>query len=191
MAITIAILATIHALAFYVVQPQLIAQQSSTTIQMFQSQIDKRGHEIHQAVNEYKNDSDTATLNKIAALRSRIKQSNADLESIADSFVDPKQMTTLIQSLLNESHLHVERFENTPAEVITSKSKTSIDMYKHGIYIEVTGSYHDQIRFLRKLETSPWKIFWKEAQIQADAKGITTLSLSIYTLNYNIEWLEI
>jgi len=187
------ILTTLHMTTFYSIQPELIAQQSraAINIDLYQNQIEKRSHDIHNAVNEYKQDSDSAILKSIAGLNRQLNQTSDRLSEIPESFVSPLEMSALIRALLSEHDLHIHKLENSPPEALSSDKNEVINIYKHGLYIETSGSYHNQIRFLTRLEQLPWHIFWNELDLQANEAGKSTVGLNIYTLNYEPVWLEI
>ena len=191
--ITVTAIIILHAGIFYGIQPQLKLMQSgaTTAVQSLHAQIEKINHDLYQIITTHKINSDASTLQNIVALKKRMDQLSPELLTIADSFVAPNEMTALIKNILDENKLHITSLENTPPELIDEDKTSAINIYKHTINMEVYGSYHNQIRFLKKLEASPWKIFWEEALIRADEKGTSTLSLSIFTLNYNKEWLEL
>ena len=193
MLIMFTILVVMHMTTFYVIHPELKTQQQNAAknIRHYHTQIETRAREIHLIVGEHKDDSDSTVIKKIQNLKIRINQFSGGLSEISNGFVDPGDMTALIKALLNENKLRIQRLENSPPEALLSSNNDDIDIYKHGIYLETSGSYHNHIRFLKKLEQLPWHIFWNEFNLQANESGESTVGLGIHTLNYNPVWLEI
>lgn len=191
--ITITILLVLHTIVTYVVQPRLKSMQTTAAndISVYSTLIERRSDAIHKAADEYKKDSDLGTLQRIEELRKEINQFSNKLGDISDSFVDATEMVSLIKQLLNEHGLKLIRLENSLPEAVTTDSKTNIGIYKHGIQLEISGSYQNHIQFLDKLKRLPWHIFWKELNLEASEPGNAIVSLGIYTLNYSPVWLEI
>jgi Tfp pilus assembly protein PilO len=191
--ITITVLLTLYMGTNYFLQPRLTAKQvaAANEFSLYQTLIENRSQAIHASVLEHGKDSDAGTLRKIDDLRQQLSSYSNKLTDISNSFVDANEMTALIKSILNEHKLQLVQLENSPPEAVTTNSNDMVDIYKHGIYLEISGSYHNHIRFLEKLKQSPWNIFWKELNLQAIKPGEAVLSLAIYTLNYSPVWLEI
>jgi len=192
--VVLALLGILHTAIYYGFQPILKQQQyaAAKNISTFTAQINKRSHDIYKITHDYKQDTDSAIQRKIDRLNRQIAQFSSNLSDISDSFVNPNEMITLIKMLLNENDLNIYKLENIPPEKITdSNNNNLIDIYKHGLYLETSGSYHNHIRFLDKIENLPWNIFWNEFQLRVDEAGKSVVGLSIYTLTYNPTWLEI
>ncbi|HYD78404.1 MAG TPA: MSHA biogenesis protein MshJ [Paucimonas sp.] len=64
-------------------------------------------------------------------------------------------------------------------------------VYKHGVEIVVQGSYLDMIDYLVELESMPWQLFWGKSVLNAEDHSKTTLTLTLYTLSLNKQWLNI
>jgi|GEM_PF-5019183 len=191
--ITVTILIILHTFVVYFVQPKLSALQTaaSNDISIYSALIEKRSTAIHKAADAYKNDSDLGTLQRIEALRKEINQFSHKLGDISNSFVDANEMISLIKQLLSEHNLQLIRLENSPPEALTANNKTDIGIYKHGIQLEISGSYRNHVRFLEKLKNLPWHIFWEQLNLEASEPGKVIVSLGIYTINYSPVWLEI
>lgn len=191
--LTSVIVIILYITAFYIIQPKLIEKQiiAGNDINTYQSLTAKRSLAIHQIVTDQKNDTNTSMLQNIQRLKEKIKKIETNGGDLSNSFVDPEEMTAFIKSILREQKLRILRLENSPPETIASKNKNGADIYKHDLYIEISGRYQDHIRFLKKLEGLPWNIFWSELHLRADKPGKSTVSLALYTLNFNPAWLEI
>lgn len=187
--ITIVIVITLYMIAFHVIQPRLIELQltAGTDIPAYQALTKKRSLAIYESVSG-KNSSRTTIEQQIQQLKNQLNTNGRDL---SDIFVNPRDMTAFIKTILREQKLHILRLENSPPEIISSEDKKSAAIYRHGLYLEFSGRYHDHILFLKKLENLPWNIFWSELRLHADKPGRSTVSLALYTLNFKPVWLEI
>ena len=165
--------------------------QASQTVDTYLAQIAKRGLDIYQQSDAFKQDSNFATAIMINDLAKQISNYDPRLNEISRSIVEPKEMLPFIKTLLHEQHLRIRHIENDPPEVVTPNNKNDNNIYKHGVYLETNGNYLDHIRFLKKLEQMPWHIFWDKFQLNVDKDGSVTVGLEISTLNFKSNWLEI
>ena len=191
--ITVAALMILHAIVTFIVQPKLATMQKSAVNNMsiYSALIEKRSAAIHKAADEYEKGSSQGTLQRIEELRKEIHQFSNKLGDISSSFVDANEMISLIRQLLDENKLKLILLENNPPVALTTDNKTDIGIYKHGIQLQVSGSYQNNVRFLDKLKQLPQHIFWEELNLEAVKPGKVIVSLGIYTINYSPVWLEI
>jgi MSHA biogenesis protein MshJ len=182
-----------HLLIAYVLVPHLQKQQDMTSqsIDAYLSQIVRRSQDIQQQSLALRQDSNLATEQRIADLKTKIRNYNVRLYEMSEGVISPKEMLNFIKVLLNEQQLRIKRLENDPPEMVTTPSVDSPNIYKHGVYIEASGTYLDHIRFLRKLEHMPWHIFWDKFNLDVEEDGSTTLGIEIYTLNFESDWIQL
>lgn len=182
-----------YVLAFYVVQPKLEHTQTNVhnEIALIQTLIDNRNRSIEQSVNKHNAGTSLGTLKKIKDLNRQITQYSDKLRDISNSFVDSNEMIALIKPILSKNNLRLIILENMPPVAITSSKENISKIYKHGLYLETSGTYLNHILFLEKLKQLPWNIFWEELRLQAGKPGESIVKLSMYTLNYSPIWLEI
>ena len=59
------------------------------------------------------------------------------------------------------------------------------------VEITVRGSYSALHAYLARLERSPWTMYWWRALLAADVSGVSTMTITIYTLSLDKAWLEV
>ncbi|MDH5547852.1 MAG: hypothetical protein OEZ43_19920 [Gammaproteobacteria bacterium] len=161
------------------------------------------------------------TQEKIVQLKRKNKTLDAQIAQKSRGFVPPEKMVAFIHKLLSETgHIKLESLNNLPVEKLTQISqadklaseveekaqsvknanqaqasaasqKDALIMYRHGIELTVSGKYLDLVRYIKKLEASPWQISWNSATLRTQAKKDAQLQLVIYTLSMDAEWLRI
>ena len=64
-------------------------------------------------------------------------------------------------------------------------------LYKHGVEMEVQGSYLELLGYLSQLEKSPWRMFWSRVKMDVKEYPKVRLTLTLYTLSMDKTWLSI
>ncbi|HEY8023527.1 MAG TPA: MSHA biogenesis protein MshJ [Burkholderiaceae bacterium] len=64
-------------------------------------------------------------------------------------------------------------------------------VYKHGVEMVIEGNYLDMVDYMTSLEGMPWQLFWGKAKLIADDSGKLKLTLTLYTLSLEKNWLKI
>ena len=64
-------------------------------------------------------------------------------------------------------------------------------LYRHGVEITVEGSYVALVAYLQALETMPQHVLWGGLQLKVDQHPKVSLTLRIYTLSMDREWLKL
>lgn len=66
-----------------------------------------------------------------------------------------------------------------------------INVYKHGMEITLQGSYASLHDYLKRLEQSPWRMFWWRGHLAADEDARLTMTVTIHTLSLDKAWLQV
>lgn len=62
-------------------------------------------------------------------------------------------------------------------------------IYKHAIEIRIAGSYADLTNYLSDLENMPQRILWERAELSVEKFPRNVLSVTVYTLSLDKQWL--
>lgn len=143
-------------------------------------------------------DPDAAKREKLAAIEQSTKTIDTALSQVTSGLVPPKEMARMVEQMLIKNRgLHVIKVESLPATPLLeggqvtpgSPAAPGSMVYKHGMRIELKGSYLDILRYLKSLETMPWKVFWGQVTLDAENHPISKLNLLIYTLSTHEGWI--
>ena len=131
---------------------------------------------------------------KLEALRENLKTMDSDLVRVTAGLVPPKEMARLMeQMLLKNRGLQVLKVESLPAAPLVNAVENTLSsapmVYKHGMNIEVKGGYLDVMRYLKSLESLPWKVFWGKVTLKTEKYPDSRVSLLIYTLSTHEAWI--
>jgi MSHA biogenesis protein MshJ len=139
---------------------------------------------------------------KLTALQERLRVLDETLGKVTSGLVSPKEMTRLVeQVLLKSKRLEIVKLESLPPAPLVgagqggnspAASEPAAGMvYKHGMRIELKGSYLDILSYLRALEGLPWKVFWGQATLQTEKYPVSHITLLIYTLSTREGWIAL
>jgi MSHA biogenesis protein MshJ len=140
------------------------------------------------------NDPDTVKRKKIASLQENLKTMDVAFNRVTAGLVPPKEMSKLVEQMLLKNHgLEVIKVESLPSTPLLEGSagggSDGSMVYKHGMRIELKGSYLDILRYLRSLEGLEWKVFWGQVTLQTEKYPVSKVSLLIYTLSTHQGWI--
>lgn len=123
------------------------------------------------------------TLSKeLAELRSKSEALDLLLASVKGK---TPQIGEVIRGLIRTRHQRItlQSIKTIPAQlVIAQQSPESSAIYRHGLEINIDGSYLDVLAYLRSLEASIDGLFWSGLNVAADGKEIS-VRIKIYILS--------
>jgi MSHA biogenesis protein MshJ len=65
------------------------------------------------------------------------------------------------------------------------------NVYKHGIELTLQGAYLDLLDYLTRLEKLPVQMFWAQAKMDASEYPRVRLTVIVYTLSLDKNWLVV
>ncbi len=135
-----------------------------------------------------------------------------NFSKLMKELIPPREMVQFVDGVLSSNkRLKVVRANNVPAiqlwpnpeEYVTTETGKNISIensqqpspedeftiYKHGLLLEVKGSYRELITFLATLEKLPWKILWGDVSLTSGNGNDSVVRLMIYTLSPDNAWM--
>jgi MSHA biogenesis protein MshJ len=64
-------------------------------------------------------------------------------------------------------------------------------LYRHGVEMVLQGTYPELVAYMEALEQLPVQLFWGRAQLDAQNYPEVTLTLTLYTLSLDDQWLKL
>lgn len=160
-------------------------------------------------------DPDEERKSRLSALQGRLSALNGKLLDMQKGLVPPDKMPALLEDLLqHNAHLKLVSLKTLPVSTVGSSGKivlagvgtekpsgagsaqaeslaTSAPVYTHGVEIVVQGGYLDMLNYMKALEGMPWQLFWGRARLDAGAYPDAKLTLTLYTLSLDKNWLNL
>ena len=128
---------------------------------------------------------------RIASLRTRIDEINTQLGNHAAELIDPAEMARVLESVLREqSRLTLVRIRNlTPDSLSAGEEASSVTFYRHGLEIEVEGTYAACLEYLNAVEALPWRLYWQVLELDVIEYPRNRIRLEVSTLSVEEEWI--
>ncbi len=140
-------------------------------------------------------DPDRAAREALGAQEARLAELNAELEKLERSLIPPERMNQVLKNVVQGSGgIRVVGFKTlSPQPVVLPDAAegTPPGFYRHGFEITVSGRYADLVAYLERLEALPWRLNWSEATLDAAARPLLTLTLTVHTLSLEEAWLRV
>lgn len=186
----------------------LLAEQKKLSVQVVQKE--EKMKEILAQIDSLqqakKADANSPVRQRLDEVRRQIEEGGAYLQSRRERLVPPEKMSELLEQVLNKNGgLQLISLKNLPAAPLIEKAgkpagarNVSADtgivpdkqIFRHGVQIIVSGSYPDLLQYLTALEHLQEQLFWGQVTMDA-AYPEVTLTLTLYTLSLDKEWLRI
>ncbi|MCP4299332.1 MAG: type II secretion system protein M [Gammaproteobacteria bacterium] len=128
---------------------------------------------------------------RIASLRKRIDEINATLGNHAAELIDPAEMARVLEGVLKEqSRLTLVRIRNTTPDSLTAdEDPSAVTFYRHGLEIEVEGSYAACLDYLNAIEALPWRLYWQVLELDVIDYPLNRIRIEVGTLSLDEEWI--
>lgn len=128
---------------------------------------------------------------RIASLRRRIDEINATLGDHAAELIDPAEMAQVLEGVLKEqSKLTLVRIRNTTPEFLSADDDPSgVTFYRHGLEIEVEGSYAACLAYLNAIEALPWRLYWQVLELDVIDYPQNRIRIEVGTLSLDEGWI--
>lgn len=107
-------------------------------------------------------------------------------ENIGHLAIGAAELTKVLSELLTKEPelklVRIRNLESTPLEVAVAPPGGAGTMYRHGLVIELEGSYFNTLRYLKALEGMPWQLSWSSLDYKVKEYPLAHITLTIHTL---------
>ena len=133
----------------------------------------------------------TADREKFLQVQQRLDEMNERLGGYAAELIDPAEMSRVLQGVLKEqSKLRLIRVRNLSPEALSASAQAlTTTFYKHGLEIELEGSYLACLEYLEEIEALPWRFYWQFLEIEVLEYPRNRIRLEVSTLSPDEEWI--
>lgn len=165
------------------------AVQSRAEIEAFEERIAAANQSLEDQILQLGGGQDQRL--RIASLQSRIDEINTTLGSHAAELIDPAEMAKVLEGVLREqSRLNLVRIGNTtPQALSTGDTEDAATFYRHGLEIEVEGSFAACLEYLDAIEALPWRLYWQLLDLEVIEYPRNRIRIEVSTLSLDEEWI--
>jgi len=142
-------------------------------------------------------DPDTRARARIAELSDQTRSLDAQMQGINRGLVPPQQMAEILEKILTrDASVKLVGLKTLPVSYLIERKDrkqrdSGANVYKHGIEITLQGRYLDMLNYLDRLEALPWQMFWAEAKMDARDYPAVRITLTVFTLSLDRNWLVV
>lgn len=136
---------------------------------------------------------------EIEALQAEVNALDERLRAATEGLMPPQRMTHALKELLaSESGLQLTSLQSKPPqrqqqpdESADGEERATAEpaLYRHGFSLRFEGDYLATLRYLRALETLPWRVYCERLQFQSEAYPRASIILDMYTLSLSEDWI--
>lgn len=170
-------------------------QQANNRLQVAEEALVQIGQQRQQLEREAGHNPDRAARETLAGQEARLAALNAELDRLERSLIPPERMNQVLKNVVQEqSGIRVVGFKTLspqPVALLDAAEGTPPGFYRHGFEVKVSGRYSELVTYLERLEALPWRLNWVEATLDAEARPILTLTLTVHTLSLEETWLRV
>ena len=144
-------------------------------------------------------DPDEENRRALQRLRDQVDGVNRELREKTLEFISPAQMARVVEDLVSQTTgLELVAVQSEPARVVEGLVEASPQddaetpkIYRHGLTVELRGTYHGLLEYTQSLEALPWRLFWEELELTTEAYPQAGIRIRLYTLSLNRGWIGV
>lgn len=154
-------------------------------------------------------DPDADNRERLAGLKRQEAAAQEAIAALSHDLVPPGQMVAMLESMLaRQERLRLVSLAKLPIQSLDTSAgqatpaasppaaggttpQASAMVYKHGVEIVLQGQYLDLMDYIAQLEKLPVRVVWGKLGLRVNAYPTATLSLTLYTLSLEKQWLNI
>ncbi|HZV53701.1 MAG TPA: type II secretion system protein GspM [Rhodocyclaceae bacterium] len=148
-------------------------------------------------------DPDAANRKVMAELQARLSDIDSQIGRLDEKLVPPQRMGKLLQTVLaRQRGLSLVSLRSLPPEplIMPPVEKGSAarapavpreNIYRHGLEIRIAGGYADLLAYVAELERAPERLLWGGMVLAVTDYPRSELTLTVYTLSRDLDWLTV
>lgn len=128
---------------------------------------------------------------RIGALSEQLEEVNQALGDYNSELIEPNEMARILEGILTrQSALSLIHVRNLPAETLQANDEEDSPVFfRHGLEIEVEGSYAAAIDYLMAVEALPWRFYWQVLDVEVLEFPRNRIRIEVSTLSLDEEWI--
>ena len=169
--------------------------------------IDRSTATIEQLDNTVLSQKEREAQERIEQLRTQIGEIEKQMKTTVESLVPPSAIVSILEELLETSgDLELVELRSHAPQPITSQAAsegeaagsadsparvTDSTLYRHGLTLEIQGSFAATAEYLRRLEASPWHLLWERFQYTVEEHPAARIRIDLHTISDQEDWIRV
>jgi len=189
------------------------AEQDALTARIEQQREAMAGADaaIAATIQAYQVDPNASARSRLASVKRESLQLSDSLLAMQHGLVPPERMAPLVDAILRANgRLTLVSMRTLAVETISGRAATANPalaagavpgaaietrppdmLYRHGVEVTVRGNYLDMVDYMSALEAMPTRLFWGKAQLDVEEYPASRLTLTLYTLSLDRNWMKL
>ncbi|MGB0892854.1 MAG: type 4a pilus biogenesis protein PilO [Parashewanella sp.] len=190
-------LTLVAAICFAAFQPIDSMLKQQRLIQQQLAGLMSENEAVQMMISNYQNrlqlDPNEDYRNQLQSLKAQHQQLDEQLGDQVVDMVPPEYMPALLQQILTKTKgvklTGLSSIE--PEPMLNADDPDSINLYRHGLKLSMTGSYFSFLTFVSEVDKLPNRLYWKRLNYKVDTYPNAKIELELYTLSLNKEFLSV
>ncbi len=145
---------------------------------------------------------------ELVVQQQKVEELDRRLAELSSSLVSPDVMPELLQSLVSQNNMELVVFENlapkplmapelgeTAGAAAVSEGASQVgkplQLFRHGMSLQLRGSFISSLKYLRSVESQPWRFMWDSLNYEVEDYPNGNLTIRIETLSADQHWLGV
>ena len=132
---------------------------------------------------------------RISELKAEIADIDARVRSVHRGLVPPHRTAAVLEDMLTQNRrVELVALKTLPVTTVSGNAPSEEDrsgVFRHGVEITLEGSYLALLDYLARLEKLPWQMFWAKAEMDASGYPRVRLTVVLYTLSLDRQWMVV
>ncbi|GGA82840.1 MSHA biogenesis protein MshJ [Neiella marina] len=142
-----------------------------------------------------KRDPNEAVRVELKSIESQIVELDDELGELTVDLVSAEQMLPVLQSLLATArNVTLVELKSIPAQSVLApeqQQQAEVGMYRHGIELQVAGSFFDIYRLIESIEAAQWRFYWQMMDYQVTDYPKASVRIVLYTLSTSEDYIRV
>ncbi len=160
-------------------------QTDSIALQTANRQVTLASNQIISIKKRAGEDANLPHKNTIKRLQKALSIQQAHIKSITTALINPKDMTAVLAGLLQKGDMRIQTMSNLDAQAVyvkAQKDETNL-LFKHGLSLELQGSFASSLEYVQRIEDQDWQVFWDELNFTILSYPEGKLEMKVHTLS--------
>lgn len=147
-------------------------------------------------------DPNQAEKQRLQRTQEELAKLDAQLKEKLHTLIAPQQMASVLEAMLQQNaQLQLQRVQSMGVEPLLAdneeeaddeeKPAANVEVYRHSLEIEFTGSYMATLAYLKALQALPWDFYWDAVRLEVDKYPNARVVITVHTLSLREGWIGV
>jgi len=164
-------------------------------VRSLRAEVERLDHAITELADQRGRDPNATLVAQVQQERGGIADLDRQLGGLTSGLIAPEQMVQVLDQVLDRTKpLRLIALRSLPAEPLASLVPGEVlpsQVFRHGVEIELDGTYLDLVAYLRALDQLQWRFYWQTLELDVTDHPHLRVKLTAYTLGEEEAWIGV